>query len=1290
MRKRMVKASVSACLAAVMLCETSVLDAAAVSAAPIPAQTSAQTEVATEKGTEVRKQTQTNETEQTTDARTETVETKEQKEMTESQKKSVTTQVETPSATQSVTEREVSDTQNAESVAVQEDIVVTEEEEVVADGVDTPASDFTYTTDEEKKTATITAYKGSATTVVIPSAIGVYTVTEIADKAFYKNENIKTVTIPNTVEKIGSSDTKAAGVFRDCVNLRTVTITEGSKEMYIGTRAFQGCKILRAIVVPGNCSTIYNSAFEDCVLLRSAEYKESTNGITHQISASAFKNCKSLLNLTLGEGLKSIDSQAFYGNALLKDFTFPSSIVDGFIGEKAFYDCDKLTNITIPGGKLYNGVFANCDGLQKVTISSKVTQLGTDDTEKAGVFQNCKALQTVVLEKPKEKMAIGQSVFYGCTALTDIKIPSNYSKIGDKAFYGCTALYSASIPASVTDMGVSAFENCTTLKKIGLPSALSHIPEAAFKRCYALETVTIPKGNKSAAIEKSAFENCSSLKSITLPANYIKIKEAAFKNCTLLQSVSVTNKLLEIQYEAFYGCKNLEDINLQEGITILGGGAFEYCSSLKSIVIPSTVTSLGEYVFAYCSSLSDVLIAKGESSNNIPRGMFYYCISLKDIVIPGNYVYIGHLPFYGCSVLENIYWEEGQDYNSQEIGYYAFDMKYSNMLKKISIPRTVGKIDYNAISTYSVHCVIEGNKGTAAEKFAKEKSFTFQTPSEPLSIAAKVSGTDMHKGDVVSIDASARGGEGIYEYRLLEYDTATKDWNVLVDYQLSSGFTWKSDSSTTKRFCVEVQDGNGDVVRSTAMNVNVDPLSSSLRTNTLKPELGTTVKMVASASGGEGGYTYQFVVYNMNDKKNEYVKDYSSASTITWTPKTAGNRKVYVRVKDKAGQIVKSSELTVSVNEKLSAAAKMATIIGGVKVTGIGAGGDGKYEYKFVMYTPATQKWTLLQNYSATNTYTWKISGTSARQIYVDVRDGNGKTARSAALSVGVGTLKPKVSLTTSATNVKAGTSVKFTAKASDGSGSYQYKFLLQNPTTGKFAVLKDYSTANTYTWKAGGSGKRNVFVDVKDSKGQITRSTAVVVNTTAAVTKPTAKVTANVTKAAAGSKVTVKATATGGSGNYQYRYLLKNPKTGNIVELKGYSSSNTYVWTAGGSGARHLLVDVKDSKGQVTRSAAYGVTVTAQPKKLTASVKADKATVKKGSKVTLTATATGGTGSYQYRFLLKNPTTGKWAELKSYSSANKYVWTAGGENARHVYVDIKDSKGTVIRSSAYGIKITK
>ena len=106
------------------------------------------------------------------------------------------------------------------------------------------------------------------------------------------------------------------------------------------------------------------------------------------------------------------------------------------IGDRAFYNCDSLTSVTIGDGvtTIGNYAFYYCDSLKSVTIGDSVT-------------------------------TIGNSAFYHCYSLTNVNIPDSVTTIGNQAFRECNSLTSVNIGDSVTTIGKEAFTICTSLNE---------------------------------------------------------------------------------------------------------------------------------------------------------------------------------------------------------------------------------------------------------------------------------------------------------------------------------------------------------------------------------------------------------------------------------------------------------------------------------------------------------------------------------------------------------------------------------------------------------------------------------------------------------------------------------------------------------------------------------------------------------------------------------------------------------------------------------------------------------
>ena len=281
------------------------------------------------------------------------------------------------------------------------------------------------------------------------------------------------------------------------------------------------------------------------------------------------------------------------------------------------------------------------------------------------------------------------------------------------------------------------------------------------------------------------------------------------------------------------------------------------------------------------------------------------------------------------------------------------------------------------------------------------------------------------------------------------------------------------------------------------------------------------------------------------------------------------------------------------------------------------------------------------------------------------------------------------ITATTNTFSANAGTNVIITGMASGGSGNYTYSFLMYNRSTGGWYRFSDFNSSNTLTWTATGTGVREFYVEVKDSTGKVVRSSAINVNVTAPVVNLSITGQSNVPSVSAGGKVVVTGTASGGSGNYTYSFLMYNKSTGGWYRFSDFNSSNTLTWTATGVGAREFYVEVKDSTGKVVRSSAINVNVTAPVVNLSITGQSNVSSVSTGGKVVVTGKALGGSGNYTYSFLMYNKDTGGWYRFSDFNSSNTLTWIATGVGAREFYVEVKDSTGKVVRSSAINVNVT-
>ena len=105
----------------------------------------------------------------------------------------------------------------------------------------------------------------------------------------------------------------------------------------------------------------------------------------------------------------------------------------------------------------------------------------SDDAIGDNTFFNCFKLTSITI--PSNVTRIGRDAFYGCTGLTSFTIPSSVTFINYEAFKDCVSLTSINIPSSVTSIGYGVFDGCSSLTNMIIPSSVTSIGYRAFGNC---------------------------------------------------------------------------------------------------------------------------------------------------------------------------------------------------------------------------------------------------------------------------------------------------------------------------------------------------------------------------------------------------------------------------------------------------------------------------------------------------------------------------------------------------------------------------------------------------------------------------------------------------------------------------------------------------------------------------------------------------------------------------------------------------------------------------------------
>lgn len=566
-------------------------------------------------------------------------------------------------------------------------------------------------------TAVVRGYTGQDTDLVIPSVLGGYPVSTIGADAFSGREELRSVTLPETLRTIEEN------AFTRCKGLESITLPEGLAS--VGNNAFGWCTGLKTIHLPLSLEKLGVAPLRWCTGLESITVAPehaafaSVDGLLLRKSDGAllaYPAAREDEEVTLPAGVKSIAPGAFMG-VRIRNLCLNSDLLRLDAG--AFTECDSLTTIELPASltEISEAAFARATSLRAFILAGDNPVYALHgpalvDTSRQVLLAYPPADPATAYSVPEGIVRIGNSAFAHSRNLETVQLPLSVTEVGVDAFADCSALARIDLPARLTKLGEGAFSHCAGLKEISLPDGLAEIEPYTF--CgTAIEEIRVPAGVQR--IGYWAFSGCDSLLRVELPDSVTAIDDYAFRDCLRLSVLNLPAAVRRIGNKVFDECHHLtltvdsgsyaEEYALKQGlkyklsgppaapesdftwdgladgtVTITGytgqgglvvvpatlGGrtvsaieanAFANNMSLTGITLPDTVQSIGFCAFDGCMVLEEVGLPKGLTA--IDSYAFSGCSELRSVRLPAGLSDLGEGVFGYCSGLEEIAVEPG-------------------------------------------------------------------------------------------------------------------------------------------------------------------------------------------------------------------------------------------------------------------------------------------------------------------------------------------------------------------------------------------------------------------------------------------------------------------------------------------------------------------------------------------------------------------------------------------------------------------------------------------------------
>ncbi len=213
----------------------------------------------------------------------------------------------------------------------------------------------------------LTGYTGVGGNITIPSRI------KTIDAGVFANNSTVTSVNLNNVETLGT------GVFKGCNNLTTVVL--GNYLKSIPEDTFWECHSLNSVTIPDTVQSIGANAFYGCATMSSITIPASVTFL----STDAFTQCSNLQSINVNNGgpYTSADGCVYNSSGTLLIVPIGKTSVSIAAGTKeiatgAFKDCVNISSLTIPNGvkKIQNNAFSG-SGIEVLTVPASVEYFGT-------------------------------------------------------------------------------------------------------------------------------------------------------------------------------------------------------------------------------------------------------------------------------------------------------------------------------------------------------------------------------------------------------------------------------------------------------------------------------------------------------------------------------------------------------------------------------------------------------------------------------------------------------------------------------------------------------------------------------------------------------------------------------------------------------------------------------------------------------------------------------------------------------------------------------------------------
>ena len=1050
------------------------------------------------------------------------------------------------------------------------------------------------------------------------------------------NSDIIVIVIEDGVTSISES------AFAGLTGVSSVDIADSVKS--IGKEAFKGCTNLESFRVPGSVTSIDYTAFVGCTRL--AAFSLSSVSTSYSVQDGVLFNYAG-------------DILVLYPNGKAGAYSVPTAKVKT-IADGAFYDCDALTEVTIPVNvtKVGKYAFAECDKLESINYPESLTDFGS------GWCANTPYEETLESDQSAFVVANGTLTEYKGTA-TEVTIPEGVLRIADGTFAKSADITKITIPASVKSIGEETFSPLPNLTAIEVAGGENYASVDGVLFNYAKKVlVRYPIGKTGAytipgtvtSVGPRAFEGCYNMTKVTISSPVATIGASAFAKCTGLKEVSIPNSVTSIGEKAFESCGNLKKVTFGNRVTEIGAYAFCGAPQLTTVTIPAAVTKIGKYAFGYIYDgstpykLNGVTIKgyTGSVSESYANENGFSFVPLGDAATSMDTPKLTGVSNVAGGV--KITWDAVEDASLYRVFCKVSGGEWTKIKDTASTSYTWKGAESGTEYSFTVRCRNADNTGYTSSYDKTGLSITYIAPPENIKLSNTSTGVQISWDEV----------PGAELYRV--YIKKDSKWTSIGDATVASYLWANAVSGTEYTFTVRCLSADGKSYTS-----GYDTKGATIKYQPTASLAAPVLRSVESVSNGvqlfwnkvSGAEKYR--VFYKTDGGWITAGDTADTNYI-WTGAKAGTTYSFtVRCINAAGKFTSSYESVKTVTYQPSSnlatpvISSVSSTTGGIQIKWGAVSGAAQYR---VFYKTKDSGWKKIGNTTATS-YTWANPASGTYTFTVRCLSTDGKSYTSSYDNEGksityTSSSKLETPTITSLENTAAGIQIRWGAV----SGAALYRVYYRTETG--WQKIADTKATN-YTWAGAKGGTTYTFtVRCRNADNTSFTSDYDSVGKTIKATGSSNLATPTVTElSSVANGVQIRWNAVSGAAQYRVFYKSTNGWT-----KVGDTASTSYVWTGAKTGVDYTFTVrclSADGKSYTSAYDKVGKSITYRPAtSLATPVITSVSNTSNGVQIKWGAVS----GAERYRVFYKTD-SGTWTKAGTTSNTS-YVWT--GAKAGTVY----------------------